>query len=830
MIFIKWYANSQDLVDVDEIKDGIIHTKDNRYLTIIELEPINFHLRSEREKTNIIYNFAAWLKVASRLSINIQFKIVTCPANIDQLVSTIQNEIKKEPNKKCRELQQDNLDLICSIGYSQSVSRRFFIVMEYNSYTSQFNTYNEIVSSLRECVLIAKNFLGKCGNKIVEHKDEDLFLMDLLYLLYNRSGKETLPERVKHVLEDYAKSEKTKGMEPSLADNLSPRFLRINPTYIVSNSTFYTFMYIPSDHYRVDVVGGWLAGLVNAGDGFDTDVFLSKQEKIKVQNKLGQSLRINRAKMKDTQDTNSDYDDLGSQIQSGYFIKNGLANNEDFYYMSILITLSAPSLEILDAKKKWVKELLASQDMEAKVCKYHMIDAFKSAMPLCKLSPSIYERSKRNVLTYGAASTYLFTAYELTDNSGILLGINQQNNSLCIMDPFDSSKYKNANGCIMGTTGSGKTFLIQLMALRFRMKQIQTFIIAPLKGFEFRRACMAVGGEFIKLSPGSKNSINILEIRPLDKSSEQILDEEVGQASDSILSQKIQKVHTFFSLIIPDISYMEDQLLDNALIEAYREKEITHDNNSLIDKTKPYKNGLPQYKKMPILEDVYNALKKQGPNADRIATILYRYVHGSASSFNAQTNVNLDNKYIVIDISEFDQELQPVGMFVALDYIYDKIKEDRTKRKAVFIDETWKLIGASSNKLAANYVLEIFKIIRGYGGSAIAATQDINDFFALDNGKYGKGIISNSKLKIVLQLEQKEAEKAQEILDLSDQETYDITNFERGNGLVIINSNNIPIKIIASEMEEELITTDRKRLEQIVAIRKQRQKNRLAAS
>ncbi|HAX52475.1 MAG TPA: hypothetical protein DCX82_11140, partial [Lachnospiraceae bacterium] len=204
VIFIKWYANSQDLVDVDEIKDGIIHTKDNRYLTIIELEPINFHLRSEREKTNIIYNFAAWLKVASRLSINIQFKIVTCPANIDQLVSTIQNEIKKEPNKKCRELQQDNLDLICSIGYSQSVSRRFFIVMEYNSYTSQFNTYNEIVSSLRECVLIAKNFLGKCGNKIVEHKDEDLFLMDLLYLLYNRSGKETLPERVKHVLEDYA--------------------------------------------------------------------------------------------------------------------------------------------------------------------------------------------------------------------------------------------------------------------------------------------------------------------------------------------------------------------------------------------------------------------------------------------------------------------------------------------------------------------------------------------------------------------------------------------------------------------------------------------------
>ncbi len=819
---MKKYRYSQDLVDADEIRDGIIHTRDGRYLTVIEVEPVNFHLRSEWEKTNIIYNFAAWLKVASRLSVHLQLKVISCPANIDRLVSAIREEIKKEPNEKCRELQRDNLDLICSVGYSQSVSRRFFIVTEY-SCPSPSPMYRDIVSSLRECALITRNFLGKCGNKIVEHKDEDLFLMDLLYFLYNRSGKETLPERVQHVLADYAKSGETRGMEPSLADTLAPRFLHVEPSCLVSNSTYYTFLYIPSGHYRIDVAGGWLAGLVNAGDGFDVDIYLSMQEKTKVRNKLGQSLRISRAKMKDAQDTNSDYDDLGSQIQSGYFIKDGLAGNEDFYYMSILITLSAPTPEILDAKVKWTRELLASQDMEAKICRYHMIDAFRSSMPYCRISPVLYERSKRNVLTYGAASTYPFTAYELTDSSGILLGINQQNNSLCIMDPFDSSRYKNANGCILGTTGSGKTFLLQLMALRFRMKRIQTFLIAPLKGFEFRRACAAVGGEFIKLSPGSPNSINILEIRPLDKSSERILDEEAGQTDDSILSKKIQKVHTFFSLIIPDISYMEDQLLDNALIEAYREKGITHDNGSLPDRTKPFQNGLPQYKEMPILGDVYDALKKQGPNAGRIATILYRYVHGSASSFNAQTNVSLDNRYIVIDLSEFDEELQPVGMFVALDYIYDKIKEDRTKRKAVFIDETWKLIGAGSNRLAADYVLEMFKIIRGYGGSAFAATQDINDFFALDNGKYGKGILGNSKLKIVLQLEQKEAERAQEILGLSDEETHDITNFERGNGLVIVNSNNIPVKMIASEMEEELITTDRKRLEQIVAERKRRQ-------
>ena len=222
---------------------------------------------------------------------------------------------------------------------------------------------------------------------------------------------------------------------------------------------------------------------------------------------------------------------------------------------------------------------------------------------------------------------------------------------------------------------------------------------------------------------------------------------------------------------------------------------------------------------MPILEDVYNFLI-QIPKTERIANILNRFVHGSASSFNGQTNVNLDNKYVVVDISDFaTDELQAIGMFVALDFIYDKVKEDRTKKKAVFIDETWKLIGSGSNELAANFVLEIFKIIRGYGGSAIAATQDINDFFALEGGKYGRGIISNSKTKIILQLEPEEADTVQDVFDLSDSETLNIVRFERGSGLLIVNSNNVPVKIKASLKEEELITTDRARLEEIVAQR-----------
>ena len=199
-----------------------------------------------------------------------------------------------------------------------------------------------------------------------------------------------------------------------------------------------------------------------------------------------------------------------------------------------------------------------------------------------------------------------------------------------------------------------------------------------------------------------------------------------------------------------------------------------------------------------------------------------RLVHGSASTFNQQTNVSLENKYTVLDISELTGDLLTVGMFVALDYVWDKAKEDRTAEKSIFIDEVWQLIGSASNHLAAEFVVEIFKIIRGYGGSAICATQDLNDFFSMEDGKYGKGIINNSKTKIILNLEDEEAIRVQNILHLSEAETMAITHFERGNGLISTNNNNVTVEFKASELEKELITTDREELKRLLEREKQR--------
>ena len=510
--------------------------------------------------------------------------------------------------------------------------------------------------------------------------------------------------------------------------------------------------------------------------------------------------------MKETSDTNTDFDDIDSAVRAGYYLKDGLANNQDFYYINTLITITADSREELEWRTNEMKKLMLSQDLILKPCYFRQDLAFQSVLPLNQLHKSLYELSKRNALTTGAASCYPYVSFEMSDDNGILLGVNKYNNSLIIVDIFNSRIYKNANMVLLGTSGAGKTFTMQLMALRLREKNIQTFILAPLKGHEFRRACHNIGGEFIQISPASKNCINIMEIRKNDKTAEDVIDGERAERSE--LSAKIQRLHIFFSLLIPDMTHEERQLLDEALIQTYAGKGITHQNESLYDET-------GSYKAMPVLGDLYDFLKKN-TETRRMANILNRLVHGSASTFNQQTNVRLDNKYIVLDISELTGDLLTVGMFLALDYVWDKAKEDRTQEKAIFIDEVWQLIGASSNRLAAEFVLEIFKIIRGYGGAAICATQDINDFLSLDDGKYGKGIINNSKTKIVLNLEDEEAQRVQHILNLSDTEIMNITHFARGNGLILTNNNTVTVEFKASGLETEMITTDREQLREMI--------------
>lgn len=802
-------------IPIGKVEHGIIYTRDHRYIKMVEIVPINFLLRSAREQRSIIYSFVSYLKIAP---VKCQFKALTRRADINRHIETARRELEHEKDERCRILQEDYLELINQLGSREAITRRFFLVFEHEPHpgTKRGQEEEDAIASLQTAARTAANYLRQCGNEVLFHEDEDEATCEVLYNILCRKGCAEHPfsEKVQEVLAEYMAAGRELDSIPT-NEFYSPDLIDFtHGRYICIDGLYYAYLLVPSDGYKAQVPAGWLSLLVNAGDGIDLDVFLSRQPKDRMIRKLGQQLRINRSKIRETSDTNTDFDDLDGAIRSGYFLKDGLGNNEDFYYLNLLITITAETVEDLEWKAAEMKKLLLSQDMDAQACSFCQEQAFLSSLPLASLDRQLFERSKRNALTMGVASCYPFTSYEMCDDNGILLGVNKHNNSLIVVDIFNSKVYKNANISILGTSGAGKTFTLQLMGLRMRRKGIQVFIIAPLKAHEFRRACTNIGGEFISISPASSNCINIMEIRKVDQTVDELLD---GPGSEkSMLASKIQRLHTFFSLLIPDMSHEERQLLDDALIRTYALKHITHDNASLEDPDHP-----GQYREMPILGDLY-AVLTENPSTQRLANILNRLVNGSARTFNQATNVSLDNKYTVLDISELTGDLLSVGMFVALDFVWDKAKENRTASKAIFIDECWQLIGASSNRQAAESVLELAKTIRGYGGSLVCATQDLNDFFALDDGKYGKGIINNSKTKILLNLEDDEAQRVQSILHLSEAELMEITHFERGNALISTNNNNIAVEIKCSQLEKELITTDRRELQAILE-RKERQ-------
>ena len=815
---------TQDFIPIKNLEHGIIETTDGRYIKILEIEPINFMLRSEEEQYEIICSFASWLKISP---VHLQFKSITRKADSDKHIAMLRKETETEESEQCKKLSEGYIRLIKDLGSREALTRRFFLIFRYEELRRNENSdYGQICSTLLTDEQNARAYFMQCGNNILQPKDPDEATAEILYMFFNRRScvEEPFHSRVDRiVLDTMAAKNKVIGVDPvphiRMAHFIAPRGIDLtHRNYIIMDGLYYSFLYIKGNGYPNKVRAGWMSSLINAGEGIDVDVFLKRENRSKTIDKVAQRIRLNRTKLKSMQDTSTDYEELAGSIQAGYFIKQGIANyNEDLFYMSVFVTVSARTYEELMWRKQQMTDMLKSMDMYVSDCSFQQEDALRTVMPFLQISPKLEKKSKRNVLTSGAASTYMFTSFEMSDDTGVLLGINRHNNSLCIVDLFDTKKNKNANLNLLGTSGAGKTFTMQLLALRMRMRGIQCYIIAPIKGHEFRRACNRIGGQFIKIAPGSPHCINIMEIRHTISPEMELIDELDYSEMDSLLAQKIQQLMIFFSLLIPDMTNEEEQMLDEALIRTYGKFGITHDNDSVYED----RNAVPpKMKTMPILGDLHEELQKN-EMTKRIAVIVSRFVTGSAQSFNQQTNVDLSNKYIVLDLSELKGKLLPVGMMIALDYVWDKIKSDRTKKKAIMIDEIWQLIGAGSNRMAAEFCLEIFKVIRGFGGAAISATQDLSDFFGLEDGRYGRAIINNSKNKIILNLEPDEAEFVRDTLKLTKTEIRSITRFERGEALICSNNSKVPVIIKASKEEQEMITTDRAELEAILKERQQ---------
>ena len=413
---------------VEKIENGICYLRDKRYIKIIEVEPINFLLRSVREQRNIIYSYMSYLKISP---VRMQIKVISKKADISNHLDKIQEEIKTEQDDRCRILLMDYYNLIRRIGLKEAVTRRFFVVFEYEPMPggSRKNEEKDAVNQLEVAERTARTYLMQCGNRVVEHEDTSVFMAEVLYILFNRKSSAELPFSAR-AAEEIRKHITGEENIPISAFIMPKEMDFRRAGYSIIDGLYYANFMIPSDGYKPQVAAGWLSLLVNAGEGIDVDIFLNKEPKEKVQFQLGRQIRINRSKMKETSDTNTDFDDMDSAVRSGYYLKDGLANNQDFYYINTLITITADSQEELEWRTNEMKKLMLSQDLILKPCYFRQDLAFASVLPFNKLHKGLHELSKRNVLTTGAASCFPYVSFEMSDDNGILLGVNKYNNSL----------------------------------------------------------------------------------------------------------------------------------------------------------------------------------------------------------------------------------------------------------------------------------------------------------------------------------------------------------------------------------------------------------------
>ena len=586
----------------------------------------------------------------------------------------------------------------------------------------------------------------------------------------------------------------------TILDILSPTTVDTKSRdYIIVDGVFHAYLYITGYGYATTVGSCWLAPLVEAGEGVSISFSFERQSREKILSKISKATMMNRSRMREVGDTRQDYEELDSAISSGLYLKDAMnRQGEDFYYMHTLIEVTASDPETLEQRVTAVEKLCVSVDMIARRCDYKQEQAFLSALPLLSLDEDIERKSRRNALTSGVAAAFPFASYELSDRNGIFLGLNMYNRSPAFLDPYNDYKYTNGSIWIGGSSGAGKTFTLCCLGGRLRQQGKRVIYIAPKKGHEFRPLCELMGGLYLRLSPSSKDCPNIMAIRRRSLDSYAGL-KNLTARDDSVLADKISHLIIWYSLQKRDLSDEDKNYLDSSLVECYRRYGITFDNASLF-------NEDGGFKEMPIIPDWYGVLQ-ENPDTKHLAVVLARYVTGSAKAMGKRNSIDLNNKFIVLDTSGMPDDLQLPGIFWATDIANDLIVSSERELSALIADELWSLVGANSNPLAAGFVQEMVKTIRGLGGIAITSTQGMQDMFSLDNGKYGKSILDSSRIKLVMQMEEQEARLIQTVLNLSEDEVRQITRFRRGEGMLCIGYNHVPIAFHATKKEYDAITT-----------------------
>ena len=565
------------------------------------------------------------------------------------------------------------------------------------------------------------------------------------------------------------------------------------PKYIEIDNTYYSGLII--SNYNRSFNDLLLRKLIDTNINMNISIFYEKQDTYKTIRDL--TYHIGNVSV-DLQTINKNRQDIDiaafTYDDAKYIRKEMQVNNEDLYFLYIYLIVFSQDKKELKYLLNKIEGICQSIGMMPRSANFRQEQTFLSCSPYMLNSEDIKITAKRNVLTSSLISTYPFISSSIFDENGIFIGTNIYNNSLVFIDRYNKEKYKNANMCIFGTSGAGKSFYVKLQILRYRLLGLEQYIIDPDR--EYTNICDQIDGTILKIGPSSNTYINVFDIR------KESIEEENGY-----LATKIGKLIGFFNLIFGNLDEEEKAILEEKLIMCYKEKGITFDDKSLYNIEKDKININPTFKgtkQMPILEDLYRILGKD-IRTKNLQTKLIPFVKGSLKFFNNYTNVKLDNELIIADVYELGEENLKFGMYIFIELFWDKIKKDRNIKKAIYLDEIWRLIGVTSNKDVASFIYKIFKTIRKYGGSAVAITQDVSDLFSLDNGTYGKSILNNSSIKTFFSLEEENILLLEKYTNLSEKEKIEIKSLKRGECLLFAGNDHILTKIECDDFEKDII-------------------------
>ena len=558
-----------------------------------------------------------------------------------------------------------------------------------------------------------------------------------------------------------------------------------NPKYLEIDEYFYSGIIIVN-YYR-EYSELILKTLIETNINMNISIFYEKGETSKIIKELAYNIGNVGVELKESKENRIDSDIAAFTYNDAKYIRKEIQiNNEEVYFLYIYLNIFSNDKKELEYNLDKIEGILQSKGLQTRRSNFRQEQLFSSCLPLAENNEDLKVIGKRNVLTSGLISTYPFISSSIFEEKGIYIGNNMYNNSLILIDRYNTNKYKNANMCIFGTSGAGKSFYTKLLILRNTLIGIEQYVIDPER--EYSNLAQNLNGTIIKLGPTSQNYINIFDIRK----------ESIEENEHGYLATKIGKLIGFFNLIFGELNEEEKAILEEKIIETYKKKNITFNDKTLCKKGK-----FKTTKDMPILEDLYNNLNDEKTKKFKIKLI--PFIKGSLKFFNNYTNIELNKKLIIADVYELGEDNMKYGMYLFTELFWDKIKINRKIKKAIYLDEIWRLIGVTSNKEVAKFIYKIFKTIRKYGGSSVAITQDISDLFSLENGTYGKSILNNSSIKTFFSLEEENIKLLSQYSNLSEKEKMEIKSLRRGECLTFVGDEHILINIEASDFEKNII-------------------------